>query len=43
MVKCITEEDHLLHLVANAMRPDELPRDFVLLVSKRMPLASQAK
>ena len=38
MIKSVNKDDVLVHLAYNTLRPGELPKDFVLLVSKRAPL-----
>ena len=38
VVKEVSKDDVILHLVTNSVREGELPKDFVLLVSKRVLL-----
>ena len=43
VVKSVTKDDDLLHLAFKTVNREEMPKDFVLLVSRRTPLAHQAK
>ena len=38
VVKEVSKDDVLLHLATNPVREGELPKDFILLVSKRVLL-----
>ena len=41
VVKEVSKDDVLLHLATNPVREGELPKDFILLVSKRVLLGGK--